>query len=172
MCADDWTLLPRHSWPSKVSILGIENRKRQLDLYFGRAADSAISDEIQSDLAKHGVVLVCGFVERSVETVIMEKIAQRAHPRVQSFIRGYFKIGTNYNCEAIAQLLERFDIAWAKKFRAFLGSRDDLVEALRSAYDLRNSIAHGGAQSRGLRGVHALYASAKEVVDGMEAATT
>jgi hypothetical protein len=102
----------------------------------------------------------------------MEKIAQRAHPRVQTFIRGYFKIGTNYKCEAIAQLLERFDVAWSANFRAFLKMRDDLVEALRSAYVQRNSIAHGGAGNSGLRGVQDLYASAKEVVDAMEAATT
>ena len=101
----------------------------------------------------------------------MEKISQRAHPRVQKFIRSYFKIGTNYNCEAIAQLLEQFDVGWGAKFRVFLNTRDDLVEALRSAYDLRNSIAHGGTGNRGLRGVQDLYVLAKEVVDGMEVAT-
>jgi hypothetical protein len=156
----------------EVPLHSVETRKQQLDEYFRRAADPAIPDEVRSDLAKHGIVLVCGFVERSVETVVMEKIAQRAHPRVQSFIRGHFKIGTDYNCEAIAQLLERFDLGWSKKFRAFLQTRDDLVEALRSAYDLRNSIAHGGTGNRGLRGVQDLYASAKEVVDAIEAATT
>jgi hypothetical protein len=156
----------------EVPLHAIESRKQQLDAYFRRAADLAISDEVRSDLAKHGIVLVCGFVERSVETIIMEKIAQRAHRRVQNFVRGYFRIGTNYNCEAITQLLDRFDIGWAAKFRAFLKPRDDLAEALRSAYELRNSIAHGGTGNRGLRGVQDLYASAKEVVDGMEAATT
>lgn len=155
----------------EVPLHAIESRKQQLDAYFSRAADPAISDEVRSDLAKHGIVLVCGFVERSVETVIMDKIAQRAHPRVQKFIRAHFKIGTNYNCEAIAQLLERFDVGWGTNFRAFLKTRDDLAEALRSAYDLRNSIAHGGTGNRGLRGVQDLYASSKEVVGGMEAAT-
>jgi hypothetical protein len=88
--------------------------------------------------------------------IVMEKISRRAHPRVQNFIRGHFKIGTNYTCEAIAQLLERFDLGWGRQFRAFVRARDDLVEALRSAYDLRNSIAHGGIGSRGLRGVQDL----------------
>jgi RiboL-PSP-HEPN len=155
----------------EVPLHAIESRKRQLDAYFSRAAASAISDEIRSDLAKHGIVLICGFVERSVETVIIEKIRQRAHPRVLNFIRGHFKIGNNYNCETIVQLLERFDVGWAAKFRDFLNTRDDLVEALRSAYDLRNSIAHGGTGNRGLHGVQVLYASAKGVVDGMESAT-
>lgn len=154
-----------------MSLLAIESRKRQLDAYFRRAADTEISEELRSDLAKHGIVLICGFVERSVETIIMEKIAQRAHHRVQNFVRAHFKTGTNYNCEAIAQLLERFDLEWGARFRAFLKSRDDLVEALRSAYDLRNSIAHGGTANRGLRGVLDLYTSSKEIIDGMEAAT-
>jgi hypothetical protein len=89
---------------------------------------------------------------------------------VQNFIRGYFKIATNYNCEVNAQLLDRFDVGWGTKFRALLKTRDDLVEALRSAYDLRNSIAHGGTGN--LRGVQEPYASAKEVIDGMEVATS
>lgn len=154
-----------------MALHAIEARKRQLDDYFRRAGSGTISDEVRSDLARHGVVLVCGFVERCVETIIMEKIALRAHPRVQKFVRDYFKIGTNYHCENIAKLLERFDTAWGRRFRDFLETRDDLVEAVRSAYELRNSIAHGGGANRGLRGVQDLYASAKDVVDAMENAT-
>jgi hypothetical protein len=155
-----------------MPLLAIESRKKQLDTFFRRAADPAIAEEVRSDLAQHGIVLVCGFVERSVENVIMESISNRAHPRVQNFVRRYFRVGTNYNCEAITQLLERFDTDWSTKFRAFLASRDDLVEALRSAYALRNSIAHGGAGNRGLRGVQSLYEAAKEIVAGMEASTS
>jgi hypothetical protein len=152
--------------------LAIDNRKRQLDAYFTRAIAGALPEEVQSDLAKHRAVLVCGFVERSVEIVVMEKIQHRAQPRVLSFIRGYFKIGRNYDCEAIAQLLDRFDVGWGRKFRDFFKARDDLVQALHSAYDLRNSIAHGGDGNRGLLGVRDLYVSAKAVVDGLEAATS
>jgi hypothetical protein len=152
--------------------LAIESRKRQLDAYFGRAAAAAVPDEVKSDLARHGAVLVCGFVERSVEIVIMERIQRRAQPRVLSFVRSHFKRGTNYDCEAIAQLLDRFDVVWGRKFRGFFTARDDLVQALHSSYDLRNSIAHGGDANRGLLGVQELYVSAKAVIDGLEAATS
>jgi hypothetical protein len=152
--------------------LAIESRKRQLDAYFSRGAAAAVPDEVKSDLAKHGAVLICGFVERSVEILVMEKIQQRAQFRVLSFVRSHFKRGTNYDCEAIAQLLERFDVVWGRKFRDFFTARDDLVQALHSAYDLRNSIAHGGDANRGLLGVQELYVSAKAVVDGLEAATS
>ena len=149
----------------------IEARKVQLDEFFRRASHSSISEEVRSDLAKHGIVLVCGFVEQSVKMIIMDKIAYRAHPRVQNFVRRHFERGTNYSCEAISQLLERFDIQWRDRFRVLLKSRDDLVEALRSAYTLRNSIAHGGSPDCGLSTVGQLYASAKEVIDAMEAST-
>src|ERR1700722_13009698 len=110
------------------------------------------AEEIQSDLAKHGTILICGFIERSVELVIMDHVTDRAHPRVASFVKGHFRRGTNYDCEAIAQLLDRFDLQWGKKFRNFTNSRDDLVQSVNSVYTLRNSVAHGGSGNRGIKG--------------------
>jgi RiboL-PSP-HEPN len=148
----------------------ISSRKRQLDAYFQRATDPKLAEEIQSDLAKHGIVLICGFIERSVEIVIMERIENRAHPRVANFIRGHFRRGTNYDCEAISQLLDRFDLTWGEKFRQFRESRDDLVQAIGSVYTLRNSVAHGGSGNQGILGVAGLYIAAQEVIDGLLAA--
>jgi hypothetical protein len=150
----------------------IESRKRQLDAYFARAVDPRLPEEIQSDLAKHGTILICGFIERSVENVIMDHVTSRSQPRIASFIKGHFRRGTNYDCEAIAQLLDRFDVAWGDKFRTFKGSRDDIVQAVNSAYELRNSIAHGGTANRGIRGVIDLFKAAKEAVDALDSATT
>jgi hypothetical protein len=129
MSASGWLPPPRPLRPCDVPLQAIESRKQQLDVFFRRAAEPAISDEVRSDLAKHGIVLICGFVERSVETIIMEKIAQRAHVRVQNFVRTHFKRGTNYNCEAIAQLLDRFDLAWSTKFRAHVKTEVLEIEA-------------------------------------------
>jgi len=87
------------------------------------------------------------------------------------FLQSYFKKGTNYDCENIAQLLERFDVGWGKRFREFMNDNDDLVEAVASSYTLRNSIAHGGDANRGLLGVQQLYESVKTVVEGMISCT-
>jgi hypothetical protein len=152
-------------------ILAIESRKLQLDVYFDRAITTNIPDEVRSDLARHGTILVCGLVERSVELVIMEKVKQHTNPRIQSFIRGHFRRGANYNCETIAQLLDRFDVEWGRRFRIFMKTNDDLVQAVISAYELRNSIAHGGTGNRGLLGVRSSYFAAKTVVEGLEAST-
>jgi len=153
--------------------LGVESRKRQLDAFFARASALPSRDEeLRSDMAKHGIVLICGFVERCVEEIVLDRIKSLANVRVQNFVKGHFKRGTNYNFVAIASLLERFDLDWASNFRNLLDGRDDLVEAIRSAYEVRNSIAHGGTANKGLDDVIRWFNAAQEVVDAMIMATT
>ena len=123
-------------------------------------------------MAKYGIVLICGFIERCVEEIILDRVKKLANIRVQNFVKGHFKRGTNYNYVAIASLLERFDLDWASKFRSLLNGRDDLVEAIRSAYEVRNSIAHGGNANKGLVDVIRWFGAAQEVVNAIILATT
>lgn len=141
----------------------IASREQKLDSFFARAK-MAKDDELKSDLARFGIVLVCGYVERCVELVILDRLISRAHPRVLNFIKSHFKRGTNYDCEAIFQLLIRFDQNWANAFRSSLLGNDSWASSLSSAYSLRNSIAHGGDGNKGLQGVEAIYADCKKIV--------
>lgn len=149
----------------------IEARKRKLDDYFLRASAKGLDEQIQADLARHGAVLICGFVERCVEIVVLERLSYRAHPRVINFVKSHFKRGTNYDCEAIRGLLERLELDWANKFKLFMSDNSNLVSALESVYTLRNSIAHGGAASRGISGVIELYDGAQKIVDALITST-
>lgn len=88
-----------------------------------------------------------------------------------SFVKGHFKRGTNYDCEPICQLLERFDLDWSRKLRAFLTDNDDVVEGMSSAYTIRNSVAHGGDGGGGLKVVMDYYDAAKRLVDALVEAT-
>lgn len=149
---------------------GIQNRERKLDAFFLRA--KAIGDdELQSDLARFGAVLVCGYIERCVEIIVLSRLTTKAQPRVLQFIKGYFKKGTNYDCEAICQLLIRFDQNWETAFRATIVENDQWSTSLTSAYNLRNSIAHGGDGNRGLLSVEALYQDCKNIVVALVGAT-
>ena len=143
------------------------NRIKQLDAYFARAVDKNLLEELQSDLSRHGVVLVCGFIERSVEIIVTSKFERPKARREARFIRAYFRQGTNYNCEAIKQLLDKFDPVWGKKFENFAKGRDDVVQGVISAYALRNSIAHGGSGNIGIHGALALFQAAKDAIEGM-----
>ena len=118
----------------------IDSRIRQLDGFFARA--SAIEDdELKADLSKLGAVLACGFVERSVEIIILDRISYRAHPRVQSFVKSYFKKGTNYDCDAICKLIERFDVVWSRNMRQWINNAPAVVQAWYPGMEGGNALA-------------------------------
>ncbi|KQW30824.1 hypothetical protein ASE36_00530 [Rhizobium sp. Root274] len=141
----------------------IESRERKLDRFFARAR-SVEDGELQSDLARYGTVLVCGFVERCVEVIILERLSQKAHPRIIQFLKSHFKRGTNYDCEAICQLLVRFDQDWESQFRSIIDANDEWISSLTSAYAIRNAIAHGGDGNKGLAGVETFYGDSKKII--------
>lgn len=148
----------------------IESRERKLEKFFSRAKGAG-DDELKSDLARLGAVLVCGYVERCVEVIILDRLATRAQPKVLQFIKSHFKKGTNYDCEAICQLLVRFDQNWETAFRSTISRNDQWLSSLASAYSLRNSIAHGGDGNKGLAGIESLYLDCKNVVEALIEAT-
>lgn len=148
----------------------ITGREQKLDAFFARAKGIG-DDELKSDLARFGAVLVCGYVERCVEVVILDRLTTRAQPRVLQFIKSHFKKGTNYDCEAICQLLLRFDQNWETAFRATISKNDQWSTSLVSAYNLRNSIAHGGDGNKGLLSIETLYTDCKNIVVALMEAT-
>ncbi|WP_130430706.1 HEPN domain-containing protein [Rivibacter subsaxonicus] len=97
--------------------------------------------ELRSDYARYLCVLVSGFVEVAVFEMAAEHCRRRASPTVSNY--GISQLGKlqNIKCERLAQLLSSFDPSWRAAFEAFVGGpRSD---ALDSAVDLRNKIAHG-----------------------------
>lgn len=129
--------------------LAISSRLQALRDFVSKANRRDLEPETASYLVKLGAVLACGTVERCVEIIVLDRLAHRAHPRVLSFIRSYFQRGTNYDCEAIEQLLARFDPIWADEFKIFVRDNSAIKEAVSSCYSVRNSVAHGGTQSMG-----------------------
>jgi hypothetical protein len=149
----------------------LDSRTRQIDAFIRRLNSDSLPDDVKAMLARHGAVLLCGYVERSVEIIILDRLSRRAHGRVMQFVKSHFKRGTNYDCEAICQLLERFDTMWSKKYRQFIDSNDAVKEALTSVYTVRNSVAHGGDQSLGARRLADLYALCNQAVQAIVVAT-
>lgn len=127
--------------------------------------------QIADGLRRYGTVLICGFVERSVEVVILERLKNRAHPKVINFVKSHFKKGSNYHCETISQLLERFEPSWRDHFRKFMEGNAKQVDALLSTYNVRNSVAHGGDHGISAAVLKERCADAKLVVDAVIEAT-
>ena len=143
-----------------------ERLERQINL-----ACSVDDEELSANLSRFGTVLICGFVERSVEVVILERLGKKAHPRIIKFVKSSFKRGTNYNCNAICQLLERFDLSWRDKFREFMNNNEKEVEALSSTYNMRNSVAHGGDANISSTILKERCLDAKKIIDALISST-
>ena len=71
-------------------MFAIEQRFRSLEQQIELAC-SAADEEVAASLRQYGTVLICGFVERSIEVVLLERLTRRAHPRVLNFVKSHFK---------------------------------------------------------------------------------
>ena len=123
--------------------------------------------ELGAILRRYGTVLICGFVERSVEIIILERLRSRAHPKVIKFVKTYLTKGTNYNCNAICHLLDRFDSKWKDSFKDFMEKNEKEVESLSSVYSIRNSVAHGGDFGISAHVLRERCVDAKKVIDAL-----
>ena len=77
--------------------LQLDTRYKAVEAFVDEASNATVSERIQSYLFRFGTVLICGNVERSIEIIILERLAARAHPRVLSFVKSHFQRGTNFD---------------------------------------------------------------------------
>ena len=148
--------------------LAVENRFRDAEKIVLAAQTRGLDTEIASYYCKLGCVMICGAVERSVEILITERVATRSAPQIGSFLKSFFRRGTNYNCEEIIALLNRFDTGWGHSFRDFVDKNDRIKIAVSSCYAIRNSIAHGGTQSVGPAALKQYFDGALNLIAGLE----
>lgn len=149
----------------------IESRFRSLSDYVDKCESAEASEELKSYLYRFGTVLICGYVERSLETIILGRLSKRAHPRVLEFVKSHFQRGTNYDCNAISQLLTRFDAKWGRSFVAFVEGHPEIKEGISSCYAVRNSVAHGGSAGVGIKRLRELLEVSGRLVEGIVQAT-
>jgi hypothetical protein len=127
----------------------LDSRFAAVKAYIDQASAPAIPEQVQSSLFRFGTVLICGNIERCIEIVILSRLTNRAQPRVLNFVKSHFMRGTNSDCQAIGQLLNRFDSEWYRAFCRFVDNNPAVKEGIASCYAVRNSVAHGGAGSVG-----------------------
>ena len=151
-------------------MFAIEERFRLLEQQIELACNAS-DEEMAANLRRFGTVLICGFVERSIEVILLERLKPRAHPRVLNFVKSHFKRGTNYNCGAICDLFERFEPEWKNKFKSFMDNNEKEVDSLSSTYSVRNSVAHGGSASITAITLRERRDDVKKIVDALIIAT-
>lgn len=147
--------------------LAIDSRESALHAFIARCSQSDVPEDIQASMRVFGVVQLCGYIERSVEVIILARLEKRAHPRLIEFVKSYFKKGTNFRCSVIKSFLERFDTGWARKYQDFIDANDDVLELVNSAYTLRNLAAHGNSTDVSDRRLKDLFDGAKRAVQAV-----
>lgn len=146
----------------------IEQRFKRLEELIIAASDKNLDEKMASYICRLGSIQICGNLERCVELIVIARLADHASKQIGSFLRRYFERGTNYDCDRICQLLYRFDSNWGRVFEDFVRENDFLKESISSCYAVRNSVAHGGAQSLGPRILRQYYEASMEIVKNLE----
>src|SRR5262245_60036579 len=149
----------------------LENRFRAVEAFVHQSSAARVPEEIRSYLFRFGTVLICGNIERSVEIIILSRLTSRAHPRVLNFVTSHFSRGTNVDCAAIGQLLNRFEPGWYRSFQKFVDDNEDVKDGVSSCYSVRNSVAHGGTMSVGGARLRELLNMSRRLIDGVVDAT-
>lgn len=146
----------------------IDQRFTALERLIDAASDKTLDPLTQSNLCKLGSVMICGNLERCIEHLIIERIGKRSAPQTATFLKSFFKRGTNYDCENIVQLLFRFDANWGRAFETFVNDHWAIKDGVASCYSIRNSVAHGGSASLGHKALREYYEASFYIVIKLE----
>ena len=143
----------------------IDTRVSRLDAAFERARCLEEASEIQADFASYLCILISGFLEKSVKTVLTTHSRARSAPSVARYVERTIRIG-NLNAPRLVELVGHFDPEQRNSLKTFLtGERTDAINGIHSN---RNHIAHGTDVDLTYLRVKHYYEKIKEVVAFLE----
>lgn len=148
-------------------VLEVEQRFVALEKLVNAANAKGLDEQQASYLCRLGSVLVCGNLERCIEILVTRRF-ENSQPQVGSFLKSYFKRGTNYDCQELCELLYRFDPQWGRKLES--GITGSIKESISSCYSVRNSVAHGGGNSLGPKILKQYFSASFDLVALLEEA--
>ena len=111
-------------------------------------------------------MLVSGFVEKSVATLLVVFARRVGSPALQNYVENNLRRLTNVNKEKLLQLLGSFDSDWRTEYDAFI--IDEREAALHSVITLRNQIAHGEFTSLSLVRMMEYWEGIQKIINHLE----
>ena len=119
----------------------IVSHRQKLDAVFAKASALNSDPELLAHWSRYLCVLVSGFVEASIRTLIVEYANSRSSPEIAHFVGKKLKRFTNAKTGKILDLFEEFSM---EKRDGFANAIDDEVkDAVNSVVSNRHLIAHG-----------------------------
>jgi RiboL-PSP-HEPN len=147
----------------------VEQHRRRLQATFQRAKTFPVGgnvDEVKSDYAKYLCILVCGWIEKAVGSMIVAYASDKSPQQLQSHLESSLKRLTNVGADKLLVTMGTFDKQWRDRLEVLL--TDEQTIALNSIVGLRNDIAHGGGGSLSLHGVERYWTAAQEAIAHFE----
>ena len=140
--------------------------KQRLDALFKKVKSLGDDPEMMAHWSRYLCVLVSGFIETSIRTLVLELAQSRSCPRVSRFVGLRIKDFTNAKMNKILDLLNEFDLEWKEELREF--AEGDLKDAVDSVVANRHQIAHGKDTGIGFVTIKDYYDRVLKVVEEVE----
>lgn len=144
----------------------IVSHKQKLDAIFAKIGDLGADAELMSHWSRYLCVLVSGFMEMSIRTLVAEYVSRRAAPEVAYFIGQRLKVFQNAKTNKILDLIGEF----GNEYRQNLDQRidDEMKDAVDSIVTNRHSIAHGRDVGIGFATLKQYYTNVVKAIEEVE----
>ncbi len=144
----------------------VVSHKQKLDSVFDKVNDLKNDPELTAHLSRYLCVLVSGFVEASVRTLIADYATKRSAPEVAHYVGQRLKSFRNAKMNNIIDLVSDFGDDFRIEFKKSIN--DELKDAVDSVVDNRHQISHGVDVGIGLPAIRKYYESVVSVVEELE----
>ncbi len=141
----------------------VRRLQQRMEATLRRAPSSGADVEVQADFAKYFCVLVSGFLENAVVTLLLDVAQRRSAPEIARFVERRLDQWTNPNTEKILTLIGDFNADWRSAAERYLV--DSRKEAINSLVALRHQIAHGESVGTSMGQAISYWSAVKEVVE-------
>ena len=148
----------------------IEAQKDKLDALFEKARKMSEDAELLSHWAKYLCILVCGFLENSVEACLVEYSKQHGDENLHNFISKQIRSFQNPKMGKILELFGSFNKTWEDDLKKQLDGQ--ISDAVNSIVSNRNLIAHGDSSQLSMSALKNYYSDAVKGVKIMEEIVT
>ena len=149
-----------------MRIHSVKQHKQRLDAVFEKIAVLASDPEMGSHWARYLCVLVSGFLEVSVRSVLHEYVRKRSSEEVARYVDGRLRGFQNPTMQRILELSGGFSPAWRDRLES--ATKGEIKLAVDSIVANRNKIAHGESVEITYSRVKSYYQNIVTLVDILE----
>lgn len=146
--------------------VNISRHRSRVDAAFNRVSDIPQAEiRLRSDFAEYLTVLVYGYLEQSVQQLLMQYVRDRSSRPVARYTNRRLERSRSMKYNNLVSLLGDFDPQWRTEFEYIIDERSR--RAIDTVTNNRHQIAHGGWTSMTVVVIRHEYEQIKGVIDDL-----